>query len=155
MTACPSIEFPDSYSVRAVEISGQIEYPEVDGFTWAGPIELIGESVTGAPVTQPSDPVVVAVCATPVSSPNSASALPSIHDSAWIMPPDDRFAITFLYASEMSPNSPDGRFAEAGPMTQKLAFPSVITDCAALNTTGFTAQDGGFCTIQRTTDLSG
>lgn len=155
VSACPSIQFPQGYLVEAVEISGRVEYPEVNGLTWSGPIELIGGSITGASVTEPSSPVVVATCATPVSSPNSASKIPTLQDSAWVVAPATEFAITVLYASEMTPNNPAGRFGEAGPMTQLLALPNVMTDCGSLNGNGFIADDaGGYCTVTRTAELT-
>ena len=153
-SACPALEYQSMYITHAVEISGTIEYPSVNGLTWAGPIELIGGAVGAATMSQPNEPVIAATCATPVSSPNSASVAPGIQDSAWIMPPDDEFAITIVYGSKQTPNNPAGQFAEAGPQTQFLGFPNVIADCAAMNTNGFTAVDVGHCQVTRNTLLS-
>lgn len=149
-SACPAIYFdPKRFISRAVVIGGYIDYPVVSGFTWVRPIELRARTQGVSSVLETMDPVMGAVCSTPVSSPNSASSLPNLEDVAWVAPPESDFEMTIVYGSPISPNFPEGRFGEVGPITQYLTIPSVKADCAAANVNGFTSIDYGYCVVSR------
>lgn len=150
-SACSALVVdPARYASRAVVIAGNVEYPEVNGFTWHSPINIYGGAVDTPDRSDTSAPVIAAACALPASN-SSAPVRHQTGDVAWVNPPASEFEVTIVYVTELNPNTPEGRFDEAGPLTQSFGIQNVFIDCSSVPADGFTAQasDNGGCTITR------